>query len=81
MMKVSVSQLKKKLKDQGLNQDVKLSWRKQADGKVFHREEGKKKEEEEKKKKEEGEKKKKKEEEEEEEKEEEKEKFPLCVKA
>ncbi|XP_038579609.1 L-selectin-like isoform X2 [Micropterus salmoides] len=29
-------QLQQKLKDQGVNEDVKLSWKKQSDGKVFH---------------------------------------------
>jgi len=32
-------QLKQKLEDQGLNDDIKLSWKKQSDGKVFHKEE------------------------------------------
>ena len=36
-----VSQLRQKLKDQGVTGDVKLSWRKQSDGKVFHKEEKK----------------------------------------
>jgi len=36
-----ISQLKQRLKDQGLNDDIKLSWRKQSDGKVFHKEEKK----------------------------------------
>ncbi|GLD50623.1 macrophage mannose receptor 1-like protein, partial [Lates japonicus] len=31
-------QLKQKLKDKGVNRDVKLSWKKQSDGKVFHKE-------------------------------------------
>ncbi|XP_029299698.1 macrophage mannose receptor 1-like [Cottoperca gobio] len=34
-----LQQMKKKLKDQGLDDNIKLSWRKQADGKVFHKEE------------------------------------------
>ncbi|KAM3617240.1 uncharacterized protein V6R79_003768 [Siganus canaliculatus] len=33
-----VSQLKQRLKDQGLPGDVKLSWRKKPDGKIFHQE-------------------------------------------
>lgn len=41
----NVSQLKQKLKDQGLKDDVTLSWRKQADGKVFRKEKKKKKDE------------------------------------
>uniref|UniRef100_UPI0037E8F325 C-type mannose receptor 2-like n=1 Tax=Semicossyphus pulcher TaxID=241346 RepID=UPI0037E8F325 len=32
-------QLRLKLKDQGVTEDVTLSWRKQSDGKVFHKEE------------------------------------------
>ncbi|TNN25104.1 hypothetical protein EYF80_064768 [Liparis tanakae] len=36
-----ISQLKQRLKDQGLDDDIKLSWRKQSDGKVFHKEEKK----------------------------------------
>ncbi|TKS65444.1 C-type lectin domain family 17, member A [Collichthys lucidus] len=37
-----LEQLRQRLKDQGVNpDDVKLSWRKQADGKVFHKEEKK----------------------------------------
>ncbi|XP_065820155.1 uncharacterized protein [Labrus bergylta] len=44
VMDAMLKQLKQKLKDQGLKEeDVKLSWRKQADGKVFHKEEKKKK--------------------------------------
>ncbi|XP_078025841.1 dromaiocalcin-1-like [Epinephelus lanceolatus] len=38
-----LKQLKQRLKDQGLNDHIKLSWRKQPDGKVFHKEEKKKK--------------------------------------
>ena len=38
---VFVSQLKQKLKDQGVNDNIKLSWKKQSDGKVFHKEEKK----------------------------------------
>ncbi|KAM3618603.1 uncharacterized protein V6R79_022405 [Siganus canaliculatus] len=33
-----VSQLKQRLKEQGLPGDVKLSWRKKPDGKIFHQE-------------------------------------------
>ena len=33
-----VSQVKLKLKDQGVKGDFKLSWRKQSDGKIFHKE-------------------------------------------
>ena len=40
---VSVSQYKQKLKDQGLSDNIRLSWKKQSDGKVFHKEEKKKK--------------------------------------
>nr|XP_033484348.1 PHD finger protein 20-like [Epinephelus lanceolatus] len=36
-------ELKQKLKDQGLGDNIKLSWRKQPDGKVFHKEKKKKK--------------------------------------
>ena len=35
---VCVSQLKQRLKEKGVNEDVKLSWKKQPDGKVFHKE-------------------------------------------
>lgn len=38
MLRSFVSQLKQKLKNQGVNEDVKLSWKKQPDGKVFHKE-------------------------------------------
>ena len=38
---VFVSQIKQKLRDQGLDDNVKLRWRKQPDGKVFHKEEKK----------------------------------------
>ena len=41
MLRSFVSQLRQKLKDQGVTGDVKLSWRKQSDGKVFHKEEKK----------------------------------------
>ncbi|XP_056298053.1 brevican core protein-like [Pseudoliparis swirei] len=34
-----LKKLKQKLEDQGLNDDIKLSWKKQSDGKVFHKEE------------------------------------------
>lgn len=40
---VCVSQLKQRLKEKGVNEDVKLSWKKQPDGKVFHKEKKKKK--------------------------------------
>ncbi|TNN32985.1 Aggrecan core protein [Liparis tanakae] len=36
-----LKQLKLRMKDQGLNGDIKLSWKKQSDGKVFHKEEKK----------------------------------------
>ena len=39
MMLRSFYQVQQRLKDQGVKGDVKLSWRKQADGKVFHEEE------------------------------------------
>ncbi|KAM6994316.1 C-type lectin lectoxin-Thr1-like [Tautogolabrus adspersus] len=43
VMDAMLKQLKQKLKEQGVKEeDVKLSWRKQADGKVFHKEEKKK---------------------------------------
>ncbi|XP_051280577.1 C-type mannose receptor 2-like isoform X1 [Dicentrarchus labrax] len=32
-------QIKQRLKDQGVNEDIKLSWRKQSDGKIFHKDE------------------------------------------
>ena len=38
---VFVSQHKQKLKDQGVNGNIELSWKKQSDGKVFHKEEEK----------------------------------------
>ena len=38
MLRSFVSQLKQRLKDQGVNDDIKLSWKKQPDGKVFHKE-------------------------------------------
>ncbi|XP_042348166.1 macrophage mannose receptor 1-like [Plectropomus leopardus] len=37
-----LKQIKQKLKDQGLSDDVRLSWRKQPGGKIFHKEEKKK---------------------------------------
>nr|XP_029138478.1 macrophage mannose receptor 1-like [Labrus bergylta] len=43
VMDAMLKQIKQKLKDQGVKGDVKLSWRKQTDGKVFHKEEKKKK--------------------------------------
>ncbi|XP_047444007.1 macrophage mannose receptor 1-like [Mugil cephalus] len=39
VMEQMLQQMKQKLKDQGVSGDVKLSWRKQSDGKVFHKEE------------------------------------------
>ncbi|XP_018521328.1 macrophage mannose receptor 1-like isoform X1 [Lates calcarifer] len=38
VMEDILRQLKQKLKDKGVDGDVKLSWRKQSDGKVFHKE-------------------------------------------
>ncbi|XP_068454419.1 C-type mannose receptor 2-like isoform X2 [Clinocottus analis] len=38
VMEDLLKQLKQKLKDQGHDDDIKLSWKKQADGKVFHKE-------------------------------------------
>ncbi|XP_059188537.1 putative C-type lectin domain family 20 member A [Centropristis striata] len=38
VMEAMLKQLQQKLKDQGLNDDVRLSFRKQSDGKVFHKE-------------------------------------------
>ncbi|KAL7398549.1 hypothetical protein ABVT39_011397 [Epinephelus coioides] len=43
VMEDTLKKLKQKLKDQGLGDNIKLSWRKQPDGKVFHKEEKKKK--------------------------------------
>ncbi|XP_049438151.1 macrophage mannose receptor 1-like [Epinephelus fuscoguttatus] len=43
VMEDTSKKLKQKLKDQGLGDNIKLSWRKQPDGKVFHKEEKKKK--------------------------------------
>ncbi|XP_051280572.1 macrophage mannose receptor 1-like isoform X1 [Dicentrarchus labrax] len=34
-----LKQIKQRLKDQGVNEDIKLSWRKQSDGKIFHKDE------------------------------------------
>ena len=39
MMLRNVYQVKQRLEDQEVKGGVKLSWRKQADGKVFHKEE------------------------------------------
>ncbi|TNN30482.1 Aggrecan core protein [Liparis tanakae] len=39
VMEDLLKKLKQRLKDQGLNNDIKLTWRKQSDGKVFHKEE------------------------------------------
>ncbi|TNN31236.1 hypothetical protein EYF80_058612 [Liparis tanakae] len=41
VMKDLLKKLKQRLKEQGLNDDIKLSWKKQSDGKVFHKEEKK----------------------------------------
>ncbi|XP_031153680.2 lymphocyte antigen 75-like isoform X2 [Sander lucioperca] len=41
MMEAMLKQLQQKLRDQGLDDNIKLSWRKQADGKVFHKEDKK----------------------------------------
>ncbi|XP_070696447.1 C-type mannose receptor 2-like [Pempheris klunzingeri] len=35
-----LKKLRRRLKDQGVNKGVRLSWKKQADGKVFHRDDG-----------------------------------------
>ncbi|XP_078025869.1 lymphocyte antigen 75-like [Epinephelus lanceolatus] len=43
VMEDTSKKLKQKLKGQGLGDNIKLSWRKQPDGKVFHKEEKKKK--------------------------------------
>ncbi|KAL7399234.1 hypothetical protein ABVT39_021880 [Epinephelus coioides] len=43
VMEDTLKKLKQKLKGQGLGDNIKLSWRKQPDGKVFHKEEKKKK--------------------------------------
>ncbi|XP_056283821.1 C-type mannose receptor 2-like [Pseudoliparis swirei] len=39
VMEDLLKKLKQRLEDQGLNGDIKLSWRKQSDGEVFHKEE------------------------------------------
>ncbi|KAM8755139.1 C-type mannose receptor 2-like isoform 11-T11 [Acanthopagrus schlegelii] len=39
VMEQMLKEVQQRLKDQGVKGDVKLSWRKQADGKVFHKEE------------------------------------------
>ncbi|TNN40102.1 Macrophage mannose receptor 1 [Liparis tanakae] len=39
VMEDLLKKLKQRLKDQGLDDDIQLSWRKQSDGKVFHKEE------------------------------------------
>ncbi|TNN31958.1 hypothetical protein EYF80_057883 [Liparis tanakae] len=36
-----LKKIKQRMKDQGLNDDIKLSWKKQSDGKVFQKEEKK----------------------------------------
>ncbi|XP_039656439.1 lymphocyte antigen 75-like [Perca fluviatilis] len=41
VMEAMLKQLKQKLRAQGLDHNIKLSWRKQADGKVFHKEDKK----------------------------------------
>ncbi|TDH11097.1 hypothetical protein EPR50_G00082130 [Perca flavescens] len=41
VMEAILKQLKQKLRAQGLDDNIKLSWRKQADGKVFHKEDKK----------------------------------------
>ncbi|XP_028438470.1 C-type lectin TsL-like [Perca flavescens] len=41
VMEAMLKQLKQKLRAQGLDDNIKLSWRKQADGKVFHKEDKK----------------------------------------
>ncbi|XP_071371179.1 macrophage mannose receptor 1-like [Centroberyx affinis] len=43
VMEAILKQFKQRLKDNGVTEDVKISWRQQSDGKVFHREEEKKK--------------------------------------
>ena len=45
MTRSFVSQLKQKLKDQGMNDGVTLNWKKQSDGKVFVKEKKKTKDE------------------------------------
>ncbi|TNN40098.1 Aggrecan core protein [Liparis tanakae] len=39
VMEDLLKKFKQRLKDQGLNDDIKLTWRKQSDGKVFHKDE------------------------------------------
>ncbi|XP_039655879.1 C-type lectin BfL-2-like [Perca fluviatilis] len=41
VMEAMLKQLKQKLRAQGLDDNIKLSWRKQTDGKVFHKEDKK----------------------------------------
>ncbi|TDH11031.1 hypothetical protein EPR50_G00082020 [Perca flavescens] len=41
VMEAMLKQLKQKLRAQGLDDNIKLSWRKQADGNVFHKEDKK----------------------------------------
>ncbi|TNN52166.1 Aggrecan core protein [Liparis tanakae] len=41
VMENLLKKIKQRMKDQGLNDDIKLSWKKQSDGKVFHKEEKK----------------------------------------
>ncbi|XP_039655540.1 macrophage mannose receptor 1-like isoform X2 [Perca fluviatilis] len=41
VMEAMLNELKQKLRAQGLDDNIKLSWRKQADGKVFHKEDKK----------------------------------------
>ncbi|XP_032363368.1 putative DMBT1-like protein, partial [Etheostoma spectabile] len=41
VMAAMLEQLQQKLRAQGLDHNIKLSWRKQADGKVFHKEDQK----------------------------------------
>ncbi|XP_071314878.1 macrophage mannose receptor 1-like [Trachinotus anak] len=38
VMEDILKQLKQRLKDKGVNRDIKLSWKKQSDGKIFHKE-------------------------------------------
>ncbi|XP_062283485.1 macrophage mannose receptor 1-like [Scomber scombrus] len=38
VMEEVLKQLKQRMKEKGVNEDVKLSWKKQPDGKVFHKE-------------------------------------------
>ncbi|XP_076734896.1 secretory phospholipase A2 receptor-like [Maylandia zebra] len=39
VMEATLNQIQQKLKEQGVQGDVKLSWRKQSDGSVFHKDE------------------------------------------